>query len=85
LWEVWQTMTYGTFYNRLECIKACPVANSCTSPLKSHTSIRLCRSPRLSSFFWEVTTQFSSVLLLPSLFVVLCLQLGRYLTRLLGR
>lgn len=25
LWEIWQTMTYGTFYNCFECIKACPI------------------------------------------------------------
>lgn len=25
LWEVWQTMTYGTFYNCFECMKACPI------------------------------------------------------------
>jgi epoxyqueuosine reductase len=24
-WENWQTMTYGTFYNCFECIKACPI------------------------------------------------------------
>ncbi len=24
LWEIWQTMTYGTFYNCFECMKACP-------------------------------------------------------------
>jgi len=24
-WEIWQTMTYGTFYNCFECIKACPI------------------------------------------------------------
>jgi epoxyqueuosine reductase QueG len=27
LWEIWQTMTYGTFYNCFECVKACPIAN----------------------------------------------------------
>jgi len=25
LWEIWQTMTYGTFYNCFECMKACPI------------------------------------------------------------
>ena len=25
LWEIWQTMTYGTFYNCFECIKACSI------------------------------------------------------------
>jgi len=25
LWEIWQTMTYGTFYNCFECMKVCPI------------------------------------------------------------
>ena len=25
LWEIWQTMTYGTFYNCFECMKSCPI------------------------------------------------------------
>jgi len=25
LWELWQTMTFGTFYNCFECMKACPI------------------------------------------------------------
>jgi len=25
LWEIWQSMTYGIFYNCFECMKACPI------------------------------------------------------------